>query len=380
MKFIFLISGMSSWENALPIIYKISQQKNNKIIIGVETYILFKKFLQDKFRISFLKNNKIKILYLNKPRSLKDFIKLLLFYLKLSSTKFSFIFETIDFDKDLKLTNIFLKFNLFLGCKRIKIFSDSLSENELKNTQIFYDVMKIENKKLDFSKYDLSIFSNEKNVLKNVYKNIKFSKYNINLGKIKLNKEWLEYIYNYYSKYNHLKDFDILIPLSATKGKFLRNYEATVQEKKLKLIFEVLSELDDIKVVFKPHSKSDMDYFKSLIENYNFKYLISDFHLVYLCSKSKLVLTYHPTSAQIYAKHFKKNVIEFGEYDEHIENILDGKARYFESVDRRIKFDKDILKDSINYYIENITNINNFNNLKEDTLGDIVKIIKNFNK
>ena len=380
MRFIFLLSGMSSWENALPIIFKISQYKNNKIIIGIETYVLFEKFLKDEFRKSFLKNNNIKIIYLNKPQSLTDTINLFLFYLQLIFIKFNFIFETIDFDKDLKLTNIFLKFNLLLGCKRIKIFSDSLSENELKNTQVFYDIMNIENKKLNFSKYHLSIISNEKNFLKKIYKNIIFSKNNFNLGKIKFNKDWINYVYNFYSKGDFLSQFDILVPLSATKGKFLKGYEAAEQEIKLKKIFDVLSDLKNINVVFKPHSKSDMYYFKSLIEKYKFKYEISDCHLVYLCSKSKIVLTYHPTSAQIYAKHFQKNVIEFGEYDKKIETIFGGKARYFESVDRRIKFDKIKLKEAVKYYLNKSEKNVDLKIARKDNLHEIYNIIKNFNK
>ena len=157
----------------------------------------------------------------------------------------------------------------------------------MKNTQVFYDIMNIENKKLNFSKYHLSIISNEKNFLKKIYKNIIFSKNNFNLGKIKFNKDWINYVYNFYSKGDFLSQFDILVPLSATKGKFLKGYEAAEQEIKLKKIFDVLSDLKNINVVFKPHSKSDMYYFKSLIEKYKFKYEISDCHLVYLCSKSK---------------------------------------------------------------------------------------------
>ena len=64
--------------------------------------------------------------------------------------------------------------------------------------------------------------------------------------------------------------------------------------------------------------------------------------------KSKIVLTYHPTSAQIYAKYLKK-VIEFGEYDQRIEKLLNGKARYYESVDTRVKSNSELLKNEIEF-------------------------------
>ena len=63
MKFIFLISGMNSWENALPIIYELSKNKKNKIIIGIETKIFYSKFLEDEFRKDFLKRNDIDFLH-----------------------------------------------------------------------------------------------------------------------------------------------------------------------------------------------------------------------------------------------------------------------------------------------------------------------------
>ena len=44
MKLIFLISGMSSWENSLPIIYELTKNKTNKIILCVETKIFYEKF------------------------------------------------------------------------------------------------------------------------------------------------------------------------------------------------------------------------------------------------------------------------------------------------------------------------------------------------
>jgi len=380
MKFIFLISGMNSWENSLPIIYELSKKKKNKITIGIETHVLFTKFLKDKFRKNFIEDNKISLLYLDRPKSLNDIAKLFLFYLKLIFVKFNFILETIDFDQDLKLTNFFLKYNLFLGCKRVKIFSDSLSENELKNTQIFYDIMNIKNKKLNFLKYDLTILSNEKTILKKIFNNIEFSKNNINLGKIKLNDDWLKYINNYYTEKNLLSNFDILIPLSATQGKFLRGYNSSTNEKKLNTIFEILSEFKNLKIVFKPHSKSDMNYFKKLIDGYDLKYSISDLHLNYLCNLSKLVLTYHPTSAQIYAKHFKKNVIEYGEYDQKIENLLNGNPRYFESVDKRVRTDKKELKETIEYYLNRPNVSYEKKYLKKDTLSDIHDKIGSFDK
>ena len=375
MKFIFLISGMSSWENTLPIIYEFSKNKKNMIVIGIETKIFYTKFLEDEFRKNFLNVNNIVFLHLGRPKTILEFLKLLKFYFTLSISKFNFIFETVDFDKDLKLSNFFLKFNLYLGCKRGKIFADSLSENELRNTQIFYDAMGIKNKKLNFEKYDLLFTSNDENTLKQTYKDIIFSKNNFNIGKIKLNKDWLEYV-NYFYDNKNLTDFDILIPLSATKGKFLRGYESLPNENKLTIIFEVLSKIKNITVVFKPHSKSDMNYFNYLIKGFNFKYTVSNFHLNYLCSKSKIVLTYYPASAQIYAKCFKKKVLEFGEYDKKIEDILNGKARYSESVDKRILNDKFELKNSIEFFLNNYK-IEDKSNSPKENLSDLTNIIKN---
>ena len=122
MKLIFLMSGMSSWENTLPIIYNLSNDKKNKIIIGVETKIFLKKFLEDSLRKNFILRENINILHLGRPKTLNEFFKLLFFYIKLIFTKFNFIFETLDYDQDLKLTKFFLSFNLLLGCKRVKIF------------------------------------------------------------------------------------------------------------------------------------------------------------------------------------------------------------------------------------------------------------------
>ena len=62
-----------------------------------------------------------------------------------------------------------MKFNFFKGCKRVKIFSDSLSEAELRNTQIFYDAMN-NNKKLNFSKYDFTLISQNEDILKQAIK------------------------------------------------------------------------------------------------------------------------------------------------------------------------------------------------------------------
>lgn len=375
MKFIFLISGMNSWENALPIIYELSKNKKNKIIIGIETKIFYSKFLEDEFRKDFLKKNDIDFLHLGRPKTGFEYLKLLRFYFVLSFSKFDYILETLDFDKDLKLSNFFLKLNLMFGCKRVKIFADSLSKNELLNTQIFYDVVNIKNKRLDFSKYDLTLISNDKEVLKEIYKKIIFSEKNFNIGRIKLNKDWLEYINRFYANKN-LDNFDILIPLSATKGKFIKGHETLPNENKLIIFFEVLSKIKNIKVVFKPHSKSDMDYFNYLIKKYNFEYLISNFHLNYLCSKSKIVLTYHPTSAQIYAKCFNKKVLEFGQYDEKIEKILNGEARYSESVDKRILSDKDDLKKTIEFYLNNFKLENKNVIIQDENLSNLSNIIK----
>ncbi len=375
MKLIFLISGMSSWENSLPIIYELSKVKKNKIILCVETKIFYEKFLKDQFRKNFLKKNNITFLHLGRPKSLIEYFRLLILYLNLLVIKFDYIMETLDLDMDLKLTNYFLKINLLYGCKRVKIFSDSLSEVELKNTQIFYDAMSIINKKLNFSKYDFTLISQNEEILKNVYKDIIFSKKNYNIGKIKFNEDWLNYINKFYDN-QEIEDFDVLIPLSATKGKFLKGYESTSNENKLETIFEVLSSIKNISVIFKPHSKSDMDFFNLLLSKYKFKYLISYYHLNYLCTKSKIVLTYHPTSAQIYAKHFKKKVIEYGEYDKKIEKLLNGKSRYHESVDIRIKTDKEKLKNEIEFYIKNYEINNISSKFKEERLSSINEILK----
>ncbi len=373
MKFIFLVSGMNSWENTLPIVYEFAKNKKNKIIIGIETKVFYKQFLEDQFKKDFIKNNKIFCLHLGRPKSLNEYFNLLKFYFFLVTKKFNYILETLDFDKDLRLTNLFLKMNMILGCKRVKIFADSLSVNELKNTQIFYDTMKIENKKLNFSKYDFSLLSNSEDVLRKVYKNIIFSKNVFNIGRIKLNQDWLKYINNYYKNIN-LKEFDILVPLSATKGKFLKGYDALDNETKLLSIFEIFSKIEDITVTFKPHSKSDMIYFKELIKKFDFNYKISNYHLNYLCSKSKIVLTYHPTSAQVYAKCFGKTVIEFGEYDKKIENILNGKARYFDSVDKRVLNDKQELELTIRHYLNNNLIKNNVDNIFLDELSNLKEI------
>ena len=233
--------------------------------------------------------------------------------------------------------------------------------------------MKIENKKLNFSKYDFSLLSNSEDVLRKVYKNIIFKNV-FNIGRIKLNQDWLKYINNYYKNIN-LKEFDILVPLSATKGKFLR-YDALDNETKLLSIFETFSKIEDITVTFKPHSKSDMIYFKELIKKFDFSYKISNYHLNYLCSKSKIVLTYHPTSAQVYAKCFGKTVIEFGEYDK-IENILNGKARYFDSVDKRVLNDKQELELTIRHYLNNNLIKNDVNNNFLDELSNLKKYLIN---
>ncbi len=375
MKLAFLLSGMSSWENSLPIIYELTKTKSNKIILCVETKVFYEKFLKDEFRKNFLKINNITFLHLGRPKTLIEFWNLIKFYINLSFEKFDYILETIDLDLDLKLTNYFLKFNFLLGCKRVKIFSDSLSDIELKNTQLFYDAMNISNKKLDFRKYDFTLISQSEEVLKDVYKNIFFSKKNYNIGKIKFNEGWLDYINKFYDNQS-LETHDILIPLSATKGKFLKGYVSNTNENKLEKIFEVLSEIKNIKVIFKPHSKSDMTFFDSLVSKYKFKYKISYFHLNYLCLKSKIVLTYHPTSAQIYAKYFKKKVIEFGEYDQKIEKLLNGKSRYYDSVDIRIKSDREILKNKIEYYLNHSETSDEKKVLKDEKLSKINEIIK----
>ena len=267
-----------------------------------------------------------------------------------------------------------MKFNFFKGCKRVKIFSDSLSEAELRNTQIFYDAMNINNKKLNFSKYDFTLISQNEDILKQVYKNIILSKRNYNIGKIKFNQDWLNYVNEFYEN-QVLENFDLLIPLSATRGKFLRGYESESNEDKLETIFKVLSSIKNISVIFKPHSKSDMDFFNLLLKKYKIKHIISYSHLNYLCTKSKIVLTYHPTSAQIYAKYFKK-VIEFGEYDQRIEKLLNGKARYYESVDTRVKSNSELLKNEIEFYLKNYQLDNQEKTTREDKLSSINEIIK----
>ena len=366
---------MSSWENSLPIIYELTKTKTNKIILCVETKIFYEKFLKDEFRKNFLKRNSISFLHLGRPKSFIECLKLINFYIYLLFFKFDYILETIDLDIDLKLTNYFLKFNFFKGCKRVKIFSDSLSEAELRNTQIFYDAMNINNKKLNFSKYDFTLISQNEDILKQVYKNIILSKRNYNIGKIKFNQDWLNYVNEYYEN-QVLENFDLLIPLSATRGKFLRGYESESNEDKLETIFKVLSSIKNISVIFKPHSKSDMDFFNLLLKKYKIKHIISYSHLNYLCTKSKIVLTYHPTSAQIYAKYFKKKVIEFGEYDQRIEKLLNGKARYYESVDTRVKSNSELLKNEIEFYLKNYQLGNQEKTTREDKLSSINEIIK----
>ena len=95
-----------------------------------------------------------------------------------------------------------------------------------------------------------------------------------------------------------------------------------------------------------------------------------------MCTKSKIVLTYHPTSAQIYAKYFKKKVIEFGEYDQRIEKLLNGKARYYESVDTRVKSNSELLKNEIEFYLKNYQLGNQEKTTREDKLSSINEIIK----
>ena len=79
MKLIFLISGMSSWENSLPIIYELTKNKTNKIILCVETKIFYEKFLKDEFRKNFLKRNSISFLHLGRPKSFIECLKLINF-------------------------------------------------------------------------------------------------------------------------------------------------------------------------------------------------------------------------------------------------------------------------------------------------------------
>lgn len=368
---------MHSWENMLPIVHELSKKQKNKIIIGVETKTFLKKFLEDPLRENIILNNNIFLLHLGRPKNISEILRLIFFYFKLIFSKFDFIFETIDFDKDLKLSKFFLNFNLLLGCKRIKVFCDSLTINELKNTEIFYDVMNIRHSKLNFEKYDYTLVSNDIKILKNVYKDqISFPKKNINLGKIKFNTSWINYINDFYDQKKNKEEFDILVPLTATRGKFLRGSQATEQEVKMKIIFEILSKISNIKVVFKPHSKSDMNYFYEEISNFNLNYKVSYKHLYYLIQKSKLVLTYHPTSAQIFVKYFKKPVIEYGEYDEEIEKKLNGKARYFESVDKRIKFDKFELQETISDYLENKLDFKVKEFDKNENLSNLFNLIK----
>ena len=94
-----------------------------------------------------------------------------------------------------------------------------MSEAELRNTQIFYDAMNINNKKLNFSKYDFTLISQNEDILKQVYKNIILSKRNYNIGKIKFNQDWLNYVNEYYEN-QVLENFDLLIPLSAIEVNF----------------------------------------------------------------------------------------------------------------------------------------------------------------
>ena len=119
-----------------------------------------------------------------------------------------------------------------------------------------------------------------------------------------------------------------------------------------------------------------MKFFYDEIKNFKFNYSISEDHLLHLCQNCKLVLTYHPTSAQIYSKYFNKPVIEYGEYDQKIENKLNGQARYFESVDKRIKFSKEELENTIIRYLNNELISKVKNNLPEDNLSNLLELMK----
>ena len=69
-------------------------------------------------------------------------------------------------------------------------------------------------------------------------------------------------------------------------------------------------------------------------------------------------------------------VIEFGEYDQRIEKLLNGKARYYESVDTRVKSNSELFKNEIEFYLKNYQLDNQEKTTREDKLSSINEIIK----
>ena len=76
------------------------------------------------------------------------------------------------------------------------------------------------------------------------------------------------------------------------------------------------------------------------------------------------------------SKCFNKKVLEFGQYDEKIEKILNGEARYSESVDKRILSDKDDLKKTIEFYLNNFKLENKNVIIQDENLSNLSNIIK----
>ena len=374
-KIIFLVSGMNTWENTMPLIYKLDKKKFS-VTLGIETYNFYIKFRNDNFRENFLLENNINCIHLSKPRNIKEVFYLFNFYLSLIFCKFDYIIETTDFDIDLKITKFFLCFQIFKGCKRIKNFCDNMSFNEKKNTQLFYDKLSMANKKLNFKKYNHVLLSSDKKDYIMIYKKLIIFSENknqtINIGKPKFEKKWINYILNYYK--NNVCRYDILIPLSATKGNFIKGNQALDQENKLYIIFKVLNEIGNIKIVLKPHSKTDLSVIYELQKKYeSLDIVIKTDHLYSLISTSKFMLTYHPTSAQIYTKIFNKKCVEFGNYDPRVEKAFEYKPRYHESVDEWVRDSRNTLKNVLIKYLKNSReDKKNFKEIKNNRFEKLV--------